>query len=159
MIRSVTKARVLVGVATGLAVVLVAALLWMDWNRICTATGCDDSVGYMIPDEAYVAWGAERRVPVVVETCIDEECQTAEVTVSWKGESRVDGGAVHFDDGTLDLDGRHTVRLKVTDPLGMVRYARADSGVTLSKAQPNGPGCAPTCAVWLLAIEPDELGV
>jgi hypothetical protein len=66
---------------------------------------------------------------------------------------------VFLDQGTLDFDLEYNVTLKVTDPTGMVRYARTDSGVTLEEFQPNGPNCPPTCAGWLLTLEPEDLGL
>jgi hypothetical protein len=154
-----TNARVLVGSTVVLIVVVGAALMWRGAVRDCTLAGCGDQVTYSIPDEAYVAWGAGVGAPVTVETCIDDECRTGEVTLNRNGATRGSGGEVFLDQGTLDFDLEYNVTLKVTDPTGMVRYARTDSGVTLEEFQPNGPNCPPTCAGWLLALEPEDLGL
>lgn len=154
-----TKTRLLVGLTAVVVLALVAALFGFGRGRACNSLGCNDGVNYSIPDDAYVAWGAERRVPVVVETCIDDVCQTSDVTVNRGGKVRSGGAQVSLDAGTLDPGDVYTMALKVTDPSGMVRYARTDSGATLSRWQPNGPDCEPTCARWLLAIEPEDLGL
>ncbi|MCP3977568.1 MAG: hypothetical protein GY720_24045 [bacterium] len=154
-----TKTRLIAGLAAIVVLALVAAVLGFGQGRSCTDLACGDRVIYSIPDEAYVAWGAEPTVPVAVETCIDDECRTSKVTVSKGGKMRGTGPEVFLAEGTLDLGGVYTITLKVTGPSSMVRYARTDTGATLSDFQPNGPDCDPTCARWLLAIEPEDLGL
>ena len=81
------------------------------------------------------------------------------MTVDRNGRMRGAGAVVGFEGGMLDLGGVYTIRLRVTDPSGMVRCARTDAGATLSRFEPNGPDCEPTCAAWLLALEPEDLGL
>ncbi len=157
-----SKIRVVLGGVVLVVVALIASLAIAQYlERVCTMAGCSDGVSYSIPDEAYAAWGAAPNVPVVVETCLDDECQRDEVTASKKGKPRGGGiaGLLSFDQGALDLGGVYVVTLKVTGPSGMVRYARTDSGATLTKHQPNGSGCEPTCGGWHLALEPEDLGL
>ena len=142
-----------------LAAALVVAVLWIEPTATCTDLGCDDRVHYSIPDAAYIAWGATPDVPVIVQTCVDDMCRVVGVVVDEEGESRGLGGEVRLEAGTLDIGETHTVSLKVTDSSRAIRYARSDSGVTLTKFQPNGPDCRPTCAAWTLALEPEELGL
>lgn len=157
----VTRTRLLVGGAVVLVIVLVLSAVDVarDLSRVCTAVGCTDLVSYDIPDAAYVAWGAGWQESVLVETCIGDECQTVEVSTSRNGVIRSEWPAASFPAGTLDAGVAHRVTLRVTDPSGAVRYARSDTGVTLTEFQPNGPDCDPTCAAWLLALEPQDPGV
>ena len=138
---------------------LVVAVLWIERPGICTDLGCDDGVYYSIPDEVYMAWGATPQVPVVVETCIEDECRIVEVVVDENGVARRDGGEVRLEEGTLAVDEVYNLSLRVTDQSGTVVYSRSDSGVTLTEFEPNGPDCPPTCAAWFLALEPQDLGL
>jgi hypothetical protein len=154
------KTRVLLGGVMLVVFALIASLAVIQYRQpLCTMLGCGHSVSYSIPDEAYVAWGAAPKVPLVVEICLDDECLSHEVTANRKGKLRGGGGLVAFDRGAPDLGGVYVVTLKVTGPSGMVRYARTDSGATLTKYQPNGRDCDPICGLWHLALEPEDLGL
>lgn len=154
-----TRTRLLVGGALALVIVLVVIAVVRDLSRVCSAVGCTDTVAYDVPEAAYVAWGAGWQESVLVETCIGDECQTVEVSTYRNGVVRTDWVGASFPSGTLDVGAAHTVTLRVTDPSGAVRYARTDTGVTPTEDQPNGPDCDPTCAAWLLALEPEDLGL
>ena len=152
-----TKTWALIGLVTLL--VLVAAAMWQYATRVCTLAGCQSTIAYSIPEEAFEAWGVEREAPLVIETCVDGDCRTAEVTRYGKGGCcRVEGELWVVDD-SFRSNTEYLVTLKVTDPRGMVRYARTDSGVTLEKTQPNGPYCSPTCHWWGIELTPEDLGL
>lgn len=154
-----TKTRVLVGGGVFVAIALLAGIGWLATTRSCTRIGCQDAVGYGIPVEAYAAWGIGEEAPVVVETCVDDDCRSAEW---WLGNGgaccRVRGEEFVISDA-FALDRVYVVTLEVTDPQGMVRYARTDSGIRLERTQPNGPNCSPTCLTWYLELTLEDLGL
>jgi len=159
MVGDMTRTRALVSIGAVIFTALLAAAMWQYATRLCTKAGCSSTVGYSIPEEAYEAWGVEREAPLVIETCVDQDCSTAQVTRYAKGGCcRVEGKLLVVDD-SFGPDTEYLVTLKVTDPQGMVRYARTDSGVTLEKTQPNGPSCSPTCFWWGIELTPEDLGL
>lgn len=154
-----TKTRALIGVGVVIFVALVAGALWWSFARVCTQMGCENTVGYWIPEEAYETWGVGPEAPLVVETCVDGDCRTLEVTRYDRGGCcRIEGDLAVVDDA-FDPNTEYLVTLQVTDSQGMVRYARTDSGVKLEKTQPNGPYCSPTCFGWYMELTPEDLGL
>jgi hypothetical protein len=142
-----------------IAVALVLSIVQLARDRVCPLATCEDAAFYVIPDLAYLEWGADPALPVVVETCFDDTCTTLGVTLDERvgvqgAEPRVD-----LAPGVVDPHGEHTMRLSVRASTGRILYQRIDPRVQATTLRPNGSGCPPLCAQWVVAIRPDEPGL
>jgi len=148
MVRLLSVCVVLVAVASSI----------VGCGKGCNLAGCSDKVWYEIPDAAFAAWDAEGLTPVSVETCVGDLCQVVDVRVSGRGTPRTTPEFV-LDAGSLKTDDTPTTRLTVTASDGQTLFTRSDADVTLDEWTPNGPGCEPTCAVAVIGVDPNDLGL
>lgn len=119
-----------------------------DIQGACTLIGCASGVFWRIDESVSAEWPR----PLVFEGCIDDRCDTKEITAEQIiGPHHTKVGLY---DG-IDLGADHIATARVTGPDGTVLLEREDM-VTLSSFQPNGPSCPPTC--WQATIHVDSIG-
>lgn len=114
----------------------------------CTLIGCVDTVTLQLvsADSQQFAVGE----PVDVTACLGNQCVTATVTAEGSGASSSTDGDLALNGNALMLrfdapvTGEQTVTLELKKS-GAVVFAQSRSGVVLTEASPNGPGCQPVC--------------
>ena len=119
----------------------------------CTQVGCDNRVSYRAP------FDVERDVTYSVEMCFDGACMADDLRVEgpigvtgdidgslalWENTDRVE---LAIGDG--DFGGSHEVTVVIKAPSGDILAEFADT-VELTRTQPNGAFCDPTC--WSVDI-------
>ncbi len=120
----------------------------------CTAIGCDNLIEFVID------FDVERDVTYVANLCFDGRCEVASLSFDgpatqtgalegaftlWEDTDRLE---FHLRDG--DFGGSHRVTLVLRDPSG-ASVADYDGEMELTRSQPNGAFCEPTC--WSARID------
>jgi hypothetical protein len=108
-------------------------------QRVCTQIGCSSGISVELP-----ASSALPRHAVRATVCMNERCRS--FSLSERGTSRQ---VVRIEDRRLAGPGPIRVRVVLRDRRDR-RVLRRERVVTLSRAQPNGPDCPPTC--WLASL-------
>lgn len=112
----------------------------------CTQEGCDNRIRFNPGVDL------EPSIPYEVEACLDGSCQHAILTAGDDGRAAVVGALSLWADGDYidlalgdgDLDGPHAIAFSVTDEAGR-SLATQERQVELTRTQPNGALCPPTC--------------
>jgi hypothetical protein len=116
--------------------------------RACTLIGCQSGVFWRFEAAVSADWPR----PLTFEACIDDHCETSEVSADQVVATY--RARVGLYDG-IDREAEHVATVRVVGPAGVVLLQREDV-VVLSSIQPNGPDCPPTC--WQATISVDSAG-
>jgi hypothetical protein len=121
----------------------------------CTAIGCDNRIEFVL------GFDVERAVTYDANVCFDGRCEVA--SISFDGRPPTQTGAIagvltlwedtdrlelHLGDG--EFGGSHRVTLALVDESG-ASVADYDGEIELTRSQPNGAFCEPTC--WSARID------
>jgi hypothetical protein len=119
--------------------VLPAGLAGAD-GLICTQMGCSSGIVLRLPEYTDLPKHAAR-----ITVCMDDRCQSSRLSRRWSGSS-----SIHIEDRRLAGPARVRVRVVVRDARGR-KLLRRERRVTLTRNQPNGAPCPPTC--WGAGLE------
>ena len=111
-------------------------------GRICTQIGCVSGITVKLPAPTELPSRAAR-----VTVCMDDRCRAVRVA-----RSRDVAQSVWIEDRSLSAPTRVRVRVVVRGAHGRT-LSRAERDIALSRTQPNGPDCPPTC--WSAALRVD----
>ena len=131
------------------AVALLIAAALAGCGQSCPELTCSDRVTFQPTDSASAVWGEGQ---FEFEACVDDLCESAKLTIGLNGP-RGQMPEVSAESGTFDPDEPHGVTLSVADADGIL-YFTSQPAVEFEEFKPNGPRCAPTCAIALIAIDP-----
>ena len=133
---------------------MLAALLSVAFlaGCACTQVGCDNRLRF------HPGIDLQLQSAYAVEACIDGSCTQAvleQVGDAWDIEGgltlRADEDTVDLAVGDGDFGGTHAVTFTVRDGSDAV-LATFDGSIELTRSEPNGPFCGPTC--WSADIGP-----
>lgn len=117
----------------------------------CTAIGCDNRLRFRTGIDLQLD------VAYAVEACIDGSCTEAvleQVGDTWGFEDglilRTDEDIVELAIGDGDFGGTHDVTFTVRDDSDAA-VAEFDGSIELTRSEPNGAFCGPTC--WSAEID------
>ncbi|MFZ5438757.1 MAG: hypothetical protein ACOZQL_02050 [Myxococcota bacterium] len=129
-------------------VMVVSLLVSLSACGVCTAVGCQNSLGFQLGAAAQ-QFGVDE--PVEVRACVGTQCATETLTKRADNGQTSTGSALFLDPSgvlvftfTGTVSGAQTVSLRLTRG-GSVVLDQTKEAVPFSTLQPNGPVCPPTC--------------
>lgn len=132
-----------VGLLHRLSALILAAFLT---GCGCAAVGCNNQLHFVIGRDLSPG------TPYHAAVCLDDACADGSLTAADDGTFGIDGrftliselDIVEYVLGEGDLSGRHHVTFTLQDEAGEV-LGVFDETIELTKTQPNGWPCEPTC--------------
>ena len=110
----------------------------------CRLIGCENRIEFQLSGDL------QRGETYRIETCVDEACASATISIPDSGFVLAGPFTIDADGNTVtvrllgsDYSGAHSVSLHVNGPSGPV--AEVETEVEFDRLQPNGPGCEPVC--------------